>query len=66
LLARRCSAASLQEIDQLFKIFQVMGTPHEGMWPGVSAMPDYKDTFPKWVHRARASGTLANWTSPVN
>ncbi|KAL6754949.1 cyclin dependent kinase [Haematococcus lacustris] len=39
------------EIDQLFKIFQVMGTPDEQRWPGVSQLPDYKDTFPKWHPR---------------
>ncbi len=36
------------EIDQLFKIFKVLGTPDESMWTGVSALPDYKDTFPKF------------------
>ncbi|MEW5302585.1 MAG: hypothetical protein WDW36_005354 [Sanguina aurantia] len=39
------------EIDQLYKIFQVMATPDEGSWPGVSRLPDYRDTFPRW--RAR-------------
>lgn len=39
------------EIDQLYKIFQVMGTPDEERWPGVSHLPDYKDTFPKWRPR---------------
>ena len=37
-----------QEIDELFKIFRVLGTPHEGTWPGVSQFADFKDTFPKW------------------
>lgn len=36
------------EIDQLHKIFQVMGTPNESVWPGVSTFPDYKETFPQW------------------
>lgn len=36
------------EIDELFKIFRVLGTPHEGTWPGVSQFADFKDTFPKW------------------
>mmetsp|Transcript_28613 Transcript_28613/g.84697 ORF Transcript_28613/g.84697 Transcript_28613/m.84697 type:complete len:292 (+) Transcript_28613:917-1792(+) len=39
------------EIDQLFKIFQVLGTPDETNWQGVSMLPDYKDTFPKWRPR---------------
>ncbi|KAK0238958.1 kinase-like domain-containing protein [Armillaria borealis] len=36
------------EIDQIFKIFRILGTPTEDMWPGVSALPDYKPTFPRW------------------
>lgn len=36
------------EIDELFKIFKVLGTPHEGTWPGVSAYKDYKSSFPQW------------------
>ena len=36
------------EIDQLFKIFRVLGTPTESTWPGVSQLPDFKDTFPQW------------------
>lgn len=36
------------EIGQLFKIFQIMGTPSEDTWPGVSKLPDYKFTFPQW------------------
>lgn len=36
------------EIDQIFKIFRIMGTPNEETWPGVAMMPDYKPTFPQW------------------
>jgi serine/threonine protein kinase len=36
------------EIDQLHKIFQILGTPNENVWPGVSSFPDYKNTFPNW------------------
>lgn len=36
------------EIDQLFQIFRILGTPEEASWPGVSKLPDYKPTFPKW------------------
>ena len=31
-----------QEIDELYKIFQIMGTPNEQTWPGVSQLPDFK------------------------
>lgn len=36
------------EIDELFKIFKVLGTPTEETFPGVSSFRDYKTTFPKW------------------
>lgn len=36
------------EIDQLFKIFRILGTPTEQTWPGVTQLPDYKPTFPQW------------------
>ena len=35
------------DIDQIFRVFQIMGTPTSGSWPGASALPDYaKITFP--------------------
>jgi len=36
------------EIDQLFRIFRILGTPTEHNWPGVSSLPDYKSVFPRW------------------
>ncbi|KAE9610678.1 putative cyclin-dependent kinase CMGC-CDK-Pl family [Lupinus albus] len=36
------------EIDELFKIFRIMGTPNEETWPGVTSLPDFKSAFPKW------------------
>eukprot|EP00735_Rhodelphis_limneticus_P008360 TRINITY_DN2128_c0_g1::TRINITY_DN2128_c0_g1_i1::g.12838::m.12838 TRINITY_DN2128_c0_g1::TRINITY_DN2128_c0_g1_i1::g.12838 ORF type:complete len:295 (+),score=64.32,sp/Q38772/CDC2A_ANTMA/76.90/3e-167,Pkinase/PF00069.20/1.9e-79,Pkinase_Tyr/PF07714.12/1.5e-31,Kinase-like/PF14531.1/47,Kinase-like/PF14531.1/1.8e-05,Kdo/PF06293.9/0.00012,Seadorna_VP7/PF07387.6/0.004,APH/PF01636.18/0.0049 TRINITY_DN2128_c0_g1_i1:48-932(+) len=36
------------EIDELFRIFRVLGTPNEQVWPGVSSLPDFKPTFPIW------------------
>ncbi|KAJ5495772.1 Cyclin-dependent kinase 1 [Penicillium diatomitis] len=36
------------EIDEIFKIFRILGTPDEVEWPGVTSFPDYKPTFPKW------------------
>jgi serine/threonine protein kinase len=36
------------EIDQLFRIFRMLGTPNQETWPGVSDYPDYKSTFPQW------------------
>jgi len=37
------------EIDQLFRIFRVLKTPTETLWPGVSQLPDFKANFPKWT-----------------
>lgn len=48
------------EIDQLYKIFRVLGTPDEQRWPGVSALPDYMETFPKWSPRPLASEVRTN------
>mmetsp|Transcript_30450 Transcript_30450/g.79013 ORF Transcript_30450/g.79013 Transcript_30450/m.79013 type:complete len:355 (+) Transcript_30450:430-1494(+) len=36
------------EIDQLFRIFRLLGTPTEATWPGVTKLPDYQESFPKW------------------
>ena len=36
------------EIDQLFKIFRILGTPNKESWPDVESLPDFKPTFPKW------------------
>lgn len=36
------------EIDQLYKIFQLLGTPSDSEWTGYSALPDYQTCFPIW------------------
>ncbi|CAL5443990.1 unnamed protein product [Camellia sinensis] len=36
------------EIDELFKIFRILGTPNEDTWPGVTSLADFKSAFPKW------------------
>jgi len=36
------------EIDQLFRIFRILGTPNETIWPGIGDLPEYKTTFPLW------------------
>jgi len=48
------------EIDQIFKIFRILGTPNEEVWPSVSSLPDYKPTFPQWSRQdvARFVSTL--------
>ena len=39
------------EINQLHKIFGVLGTPDETVWPGVTSMKDYSQGFPQWKAR---------------
>uniref|UniRef100_A0A0D9Z194 Protein kinase domain-containing protein n=1 Tax=Oryza glumipatula TaxID=40148 RepID=A0A0D9Z194_9ORYZ len=51
------------EIDELFKIFRVLGTPNEQSWPGVSSLPDYKSAFPKW--QAQALATIVPTLDPA-
>ncbi|KWU43066.1 cyclin-dependent kinase 2 [Rhodotorula sp. JG-1b] len=36
------------EIDEIFRIFRLLGTPNDDTWPGVTGLPDYKTTFPNW------------------
>ncbi|CAH1769390.1 1738_t:CDS:2, partial [Entrophospora sp. SA101] len=42
-------------IDQLFKIFSLLGTPNENTWPGVSNLQNYKVNFPNWVAKSLKS-----------
>ncbi|BFZ61300.1 Cyclin-dependent kinase catalytic subunit [Saitoella coloradoensis] len=48
------------EIDEIFKIFRLLGTPSEETWPGVTGLPDYKTTFPQW------NGTPIGDTVPLD
>jgi cyclin-dependent kinase len=50
------------EIDQLFKIFRLLGTPTEETWPGVELLRDYKPSFPKW--QAQEMTALAKFLDP--
>jgi serine/threonine protein kinase len=36
------------EIDQLFQIFRLCGTPSEESWPDVHRRADWKSTYPRW------------------
>ena len=49
------------EIDQIFKIFQFHGTPTEKTWPGISQIPDFKPTFPRFK-MADIKGHFKNMT----
>lgn len=36
------------EVDELFKIFRILGTPNEETWPGVTSLQDWNESFPVW------------------
>ncbi|CAJ0628201.1 8301_t:CDS:2 [Entrophospora sp. SA101] len=36
------------EIDQLYRIFSVLGTPNKIIWPEVICFQDYQTEFPQW------------------
>merc|ERR1719191_2016849 len=59
ILAEMATGAPLfagdSEIDTAFKIFMKLGTPTEALWPGVSELPDFKATFPKWAPKGWAN-----------
>ncbi|XP_074116887.1 cyclin-dependent kinase 3 isoform X1 [Sminthopsis crassicaudata] len=52
MVTRRALFPGDSEIDQLFRIFRTLGTPSEAMWPGVTQLPDYKGSFPKWTRKS--------------
>ncbi|KAF3903189.1 hypothetical protein ABW20_dc0100677 [Dactylellina cionopaga] len=49
MITRRPLFPGDSEIDEIFKIFRILGTPNEESWAGVTSLPDYKPTFPQWV-----------------
>ncbi|KAG7169487.1 cyclin-dependent kinase 2-like 2 [Homarus americanus] len=55
MLTRKALFPGDSEIDQLFRIFRTLGTPGEQDWPGVTQLPDYKSTFPRWEVDANRS-----------
>ena len=36
------------DIDQLYKIFMIKGTPTPEVWPEIISLQHYKKSFPKW------------------
>jgi len=48
MITRRPLFPGDSEIDELYRIFRLLGTPTEETWAGVTKLPDYKATFPKW------------------
>jgi serine/threonine protein kinase len=48
MVTKRPLFAGDSELDQLYRIFRILGTPNEDVWPGVTKLRDYKSTFPNW------------------
>lgn len=48
LVTRRPLFPGDSEIDELYRIFRILGTPDEQVWPEVTDLPNYKTTFPSW------------------
>lgn len=48
MVTKRPLFAGDSELDQLYRIFRILGTPNEETWPGVTKLRDYKLTFPNW------------------
>jgi len=36
------------EIDQLFQIYRILGTPNPSIWPGIEELPNYQVQAPRW------------------
>ena len=50
LMSLRPLFPGINDIDQMFRVFQVLGSPSPEVWPGVEALPDYnKVSFPDLV-----------------
>ena len=50
------------EIDQLFTIFRILGTPTEDIWPEVTSFPNYSSDFPRWAKKDLSE--IINTTDP--
>ena len=51
------------EIDQLFSIFKILGTPTEEEWPAVVTYPNFSQDFPKWSKKSL--GEIINTTDQL-
>ena len=48
MINRRPLVTGDSEIDQIFKIFKLLGTPNEQNWPEALALEDFKKEYPKF------------------
>lgn len=47
MVLKRAILAGDSEVDQLFKIFKMFGTPRNDIWEGVENLANYKKVFPR-------------------
>lgn len=55
MITRKALFPGDSEIDEIFKIFRVLGTPDDEVWPGVTTLKNFKPTFPQWKPRFLSS-----------
>lgn len=48
MLNRRPLFQGSSDIDQLYRIFQSLGTPSPVTWPGMERLKNYNPSFPQW------------------
>lgn len=48
MMTRRPLFPADTEIDALFRMFRLLGTPNQQSWPGIAQLPDFKANFPIW------------------
>ena len=56
------------DIDQLFRVIGLLGSPHAVVWPGVEALPDFhkiSSEWPKRKHRATPFGQCRSPRVPI-
>jgi serine/threonine protein kinase len=48
MMTRKALFPGDSEVDELFSIFRVLGTPTDEVFPGVTQLPAFSTTFPQW------------------
>jgi len=49
------------EIDQLYQIFKILGTPNSNVWKDVEQLKDFQPCFPRWRRKP-----VEDWITPIN
>ncbi|KAH9365844.1 hypothetical protein HPB48_012300 [Haemaphysalis longicornis] len=55
MVGRKALFCGDSKIDQLFRIFRILGTPTPDTWPEVVFLPNYKPIFTSWQENILAS-----------